>query len=118
MRFLTSVKQGQSVAVNTGLTTLGEVLGDDRAYNASHFLFLPMDEVWQLKTRCAVLAESGADELPNVAQQNGLAYALGIAAVHDVVANAREQFASASLSQLLQAFLFWYDHDAFVVFDE
>jgi hypothetical protein len=102
----------------TGLTTLGEVLGNDSRFNSGHFLYLPMDEVWQLETKCAVLAQSDLDGVPDVAQQNGLSYALGIAAVQDIVANAREQIASASLAQLLQAFLFYYDHDAFITFGE
>jgi len=30
----------------------------------------------------------------------------------------REQIASVSLAQLLEAFLFYYDHDAFITFGE
>jgi hypothetical protein len=104
--------------MTTGMTTLGEVLGNDSRFNAGHFLYLPMNEVWQLGTKCAVLAESDVDGVPDLAQQNGLSYALGIAAVHDIVANAREQIKNVSLDQLLQAFLFYYDHDAFIAFDD
>jgi hypothetical protein len=102
----------------TGLTTLGEVLGNDSRFNCGHFLYLPMDDVWELETRCAVLAWSDLDGVPDLAQQSGLSYALGIAAVQDVIANAREQIASVSLAQLLEAFLFYYDHDAFITFGE
>src|SRR5262249_52899486 len=104
--------------VTTGMTTLGEVLGNDSRFNAGHFLYLPMDEIWQLGTKCAVLTKSDVDGVPEVAQQNGLAYALGIAAVQDIAANAREQVRDVSLDQLLQAFLFYYDHDAFITFGE
>jgi len=104
--------------VTTGLTTLGEVLGNDSRFNPGHFLYLPMDEVWQVETKCAVIPQSDLDGVPDVAQQNGLSYALGIAAVQDVVANAREQNANVNLAQLLQAFLFYYDHDAFITFGE
>jgi hypothetical protein len=77
-----------------------------------------MGEVWQVETECAVLPDSDIDGVPAVAQQNGLSYALGIAAVQDVVENAREQNVNVSLAQLLQAFLFYYDHDAFMTFGE
>lgn len=99
------------------LTTLGEVLGNDRGFNSAHFLYLPLDEVWNLETRCAILAQSDLDAVPDVAQHNGLSYALGVAAVQDIVANAREQIASVSLGELMQAFLFYYDHDAFITFE-
>lgn len=102
----------------TGLTTLGEILGNDSRFALGHFLYLPMDEVWQLETKCAVLAQSDLDGVPDVAQQNRLSYALGISAVQDIVANAREQNAGVTLAQLLQAFLFYYDHDAFITFGE
>ena len=105
-------------AVTTGLTTLGEVLRNGSNFNPAHFLYLPMDEVWQAETKSAVLLHSDLDGVPEVAQQNGLSYALGIAAVQDIVANAKEQNADVGLAQLIQASLFYYDHDAFINFGE
>lgn len=102
--------------MNTVVTTLGDVLGNHNQFGSGQFLYLPMDEVWNLNTRCAVLPQSDLDGVPDIAQQNGLSYALGIAAVHDVVANAREQDANVSVAQILEAFLFYYDHDAFITF--
>lgn len=96
------------------LTTLGNVLKNVSRFNARHYLYLPMDELWQLETRCAVLADSDLDGVPHVAQKNGLSYALGVAAIQDVVANVEEQVKDAKVDQLLQAFLFYYDHDAFI----
>src|SRR5262245_21095588 len=104
--------------MTTGMTTLSEVLENDRRFNAGHFLYLPTDEVWRLETRCSVLEESDVDAVPNMAQQNGLSYALGMAAVQDIVANARAQSRAVSLEQLLEAFLFYYDNDAFIDFGE
>jgi len=104
--------------VKSRITTLGEVLGNDSRFNAEHFLYLPLDEVWQLGTKCAVLTESDVDGVPDLAQENGLSYALGIAAIQDIVANAREQLSDPRLDQFLQAFLFYYDHDAFITYGD
>jgi len=101
------------------LTTLGKVLGDDRYQNAVHcFLYLPMEEVWRLETRCMVLDQSDVDGIPEVVKRHGLSFALEIPTVRDIVANAIQQRPNVSLEQLLQAFLFYYDHDAFIAFDE
>ncbi|MEZ5943377.1 MAG: hypothetical protein R3C18_18435 [Planctomycetaceae bacterium] len=98
------------------LTTLGRILNKGDDYDAGHFLYLPMDEIWELETKCAVLSESDLEGVPAVAQQNNLSYAVGIAALQDVIANAREQRDGIEDPLLLQAFLFYYDQDAFILF--
>lgn len=69
--------------MTTELTTLGELLGNDNRYDPQHLLYLPMDEIWQPETRCAVLAQSDLDGVPDLARENGLSYALGIASVQE-----------------------------------
>jgi hypothetical protein len=104
--------------MTTGTTTLAEVLGKASRFNPGHFLYLPMDEVWHLGTECAVLPQSDIDGVPDIAQQSGLSYALGVAAIQDIVANAAAQVKGVSLDQLFRAFLYYYDHDAFMTIEE
>jgi hypothetical protein len=98
------------------IKTLRQILRNQDCLDPGDFLFLPFDEVWKLETRCAVLHESDVDGLPQAAKDHGLGYAMGISAVQDVVWNAKAQDQSVTDSQLLEAFLFYYDHDAFIVF--
>lgn len=103
-------------AINT-ITTISDVLSVDTPPAPTGFLYLPMDEVWQLQTRCAVLAKSDSDGVPDLAQQHGLSYALEMASVQEIVVNARGQLGEPTVDQLFEAFLFYYDHDAFITFD-
>jgi hypothetical protein len=101
------------------LTTLREALeaADASPYDAA--LFLPPDEVWSLDTPCAVLEVDPHEEgeaPPPFARQHGLSRALSVAQVQDIVGNAHQQVAEPSPEQLLAAFLFYYDRDAFIVF--
>lgn len=103
------------------LTTLGKVLSIADQLPLDADLFLPFDEVWEPNTRCAVermdrYAEEPA--VPEVATRNGLGRALQIAQVQDIVDNARQQRASASVEELVEAFLFYYDRDAFIDFSK
>lgn len=43
--------------------------------------------------------------------------ALRLADVEDIVANARAQKPAASEAELLEAFLYYYDNDAFITFE-
>ena len=102
-----------------GLTTLGEVLSVADRLPLDADLFLPCDAVWAPDTRCAVepvdrYAEEPA--VPEVAARNGLARALQVAQVQDIVDNASQQRPGASVEELVEAFLFYYDRDAFMDF--
>lgn len=59
-----------------------------------------------------------ADEPPDpeIAVRNGLGRALQVAQVQDIVDNARQQRPRASDGELVEAFLFYYDRDAFIDF--
>ena len=93
---------------------LRDVLGNDRDFNTGHFLYLPKDQEWDLNTKCAVISESDVDGIPEFARKNGLSYILGMAAIQDIGANAREQIKKVTLDTIFQAFLFYYKHDAFI----
>jgi hypothetical protein len=53
--------------------------------------------------------------VPAFAQQHGFRYALTISSLQDVVVNAREQWAGVPMPDLIQAFSYYYDHDAFLI---
>jgi hypothetical protein len=102
-----------------GLTRLGEVLSAADRLPLDADLFLPFDEVWGPDTRCAVASvDRYADEpvLPDLAARNGLGRALQVAQVQDIVDNARQQLPRAKSEDLVEAFLFYYDRDAFIDF--
>ncbi|MFO0942583.1 MAG: hypothetical protein U0930_17745 [Pirellulales bacterium] len=102
------------------LTTLGAVLLNADDLSSDAVLFLPYGEVWNSKTRCAVIAvdrDADEDDVPDLAVQNSLERALQIAQVQDVVVNARQQRNQLTAEILVTAFLFYYDRDAFIIFD-
>ncbi len=102
------------------LTTLGEVLLNPVELSLDADLFLPYGEAWNSTTRCAVIPVDRyavEDEVPNLAVQNSLERALQIAQVQDVVVNARQQCNQITVENLVTAFLFYYDRDAFINFD-
>lgn len=103
------------------LTTLREALlsvGDSVSEAA---LFLPPDEVWGLGTRCAIFEVDTYADLeaePPLARQQGLRRAVGADQIRDIIENTRQQIPNPSPEQLLAAFLFYYDRDAFINFDK
>lgn len=105
------------------LSTLGTVLLNANELSLDADLFLPYDEIWVSTTRCAVIpvdryADDNDDDIPDLAAQNELERALQIAQVKDIVANARQQRNQLSVEELVAAFLFYYDRDAFINFKE
>ncbi len=100
------------------LITLREALdlADDSPDDAA--LFLPPGGDWTLYTHCAILEVDRYDDSespPPFARQNGLARALSVPQIQDIVINARQQVAEPSPEQLLAALLFYYRRDAFII---
>jgi hypothetical protein len=98
---------------------LGAVLNEINALNWQHALYLPFGVVWDEMTSCAVLDPNESEELagvPPFAKENGIDYALGISAIQDIVANVREQRPAVETNDLTKAFLFYFRHDAFIIF--
>jgi hypothetical protein len=54
--------------------------------------------------------------LPEQARKNGWIEALDGASIEDVLENVRAQLGKPSLDQLLSAFIFYYENDAFLEF--
>lgn len=105
------------------ITTLGQVIQTADNIDCEHSLYLPFDQKWGLETKAltVLLDSSGGgpeetedDHPPEAAIREGLARAIGMDAVQDVVANLRQQMNEPTPVQLLEAFLFYYDNDAFI----
>jgi len=82
-------------------------------------LYMPHGVDWNSDTQCAVLNPDDFDnesdpERPRFAADNGLFYALGIQIVKSIVENATEQKPHATTSDLVDAFVYYYDNDAYI----
>ena len=81
-------------------------------------LYLPEDEPWTLDTRCALVDanDPSADDTlgPAFAQAHRLRFALDYRMVRGIRNNLMQQVASPSDLLLLEAFLYYYDNDAFL----
>ena len=60
--------------------------------------------------------ESEDDEIPQIAKEMGLPLSIGIQDIQQVMDNARQQVEDCSIEQLFEAFLYYYDNDAFIEF--
>lgn len=101
--------------MNEVRTTLREVLRDGGVLTLSGGLYLPFDQKWTLATPCVVSPVPEDDGLPGLAKECGFEYALLMSAVIDIVENAKMQKRRIGEEELLEAFLYYYDHDAFLV---
>jgi hypothetical protein len=89
------------------------------------WVYLPTNKPWTLESDAAILkSEEVPPELeddpeagiPAFAKQNDLMQALPVGTVQDIVKNAKTQRREPPAELLLKAFLFYYDHDAFIIF--
>jgi hypothetical protein len=111
------------MAVSEKLVRLREVLEKPDDLDEKAWLYLPAARKWDLDSDCAILrSEEVPPEMeddpdagvPVFAKANGLTQALPTATVKEIVANARLQRAEVDLPTLLEAFIYFYDHDAFL----
>lgn len=95
---------------------LVNVLRDIESYEWSKALFLPEDEIWGIDTKCMILAPNDVedDEAPQIALENGLSYALDVQLIQAIVQNISEQKKDFTDDDLLEAFLYYYDNDAYI----
>jgi hypothetical protein len=101
------------------IQTLAEVLGSIESLPWNQALYLDMQRPWTEESHCAVLdpddiEDADSDDDPEFAVRHGLRYALTISATQDIVDNAQQQKVQPSMSDLIQAFNYYYDHDAFI----
>ena len=101
------------------LIKLSDVLLSAEQLEWQRELFLPSDRNWTVYTEGAILDTENEEDPDNpiFAQTHRLIGTLGIAEIQDIISNAKQQDPAADVSRLLQAFLFYYDNDAFIDFD-
>ena len=93
---------------------LGEVL--KRAFDLpwEHALYLPFNEKWSLETRGCVLDPALADDEERISDSSGLDYVLSIQQIQSIIRNVSQQRSEVDDTELLAAFLYYYDNDAFI----
>ncbi|SDN31831.1 DUF7716 domain-containing protein [Paenibacillus jilunlii] len=101
------------------LITLRKILNNIEQFEWSDALFLPDDETWDLDTKGAIFdpddVEDDSDEVPEFARENNLMYALDIQTIKGIIKNALVQKGECTDEDLIEAFLYYYDNDAFIV---
>ena len=100
------------------MNKLSYILENINDFKWSDALFLPEEEVWELDTEGLIWdpddVEDESDEGPKAAMDLGLIHALSIQNIQDIVYNAKQQKESASADDLLEAYLYYYDNDAYI----
>lgn len=94
--------------------TLIELLRSGDRFGWSGRVYLPLDEAWEQGTRCAVGGRPSPDEGVLDEAPLGLTGCIGIEEVRQVVQNLAAQIPEPSAEQLVEAFLHYYDNDAFI----
>ena len=105
---------------NIQIVTIKDVLINASDLLWSDSLFLPDTLTWELETTGVICdpdeVESEDEEIPQVAKEMGLPLNIGVQDIQQVVDNARQQVEDCSIQQLFEAFLYYYDNDAFIDF--
>jgi hypothetical protein len=97
---------------------LGDVLANPTHPGRDVHLFLPADQYWSLSTPALVYCFDEADEEPeDVEARSGFRYVLPLSAVAAIVRNVTRQLAHPTPTDLLRAFHYYYDRDAFIDFN-
>jgi hypothetical protein len=103
--------------------TFRQLLEQAESLDRNAWLYLPEAEAWQLDSPTAVLrSEEVPPELeddptagvPQSARDAGLMRALPIAVLQEIIHNAHAQKPTVDVATLFEAFLYYYDNDAFL----
>jgi hypothetical protein len=100
------------------LVSVRQILQSPDEY--SGWLYLP-DPPWNLDTQ-GVFAEDDKDAdpaddpRPNIAKINDWQEVLDSASIEDIVTNAKAQIGTATSQQLFDAFVYYFENDAFIAF--
>ncbi|MDM8295772.1 hypothetical protein QUW58_11250 [Enterocloster aldenensis] len=103
--------------------TLGDVLKNFKDFKSSEELFLLDEEMWGEDTKGMLLDLEGLKDetevMKNVKEKQNMVHTdLGISDIKDIVDNAYLQKENCSLNELIKAFIFYYNNDAFINFEE
>jgi hypothetical protein len=103
--------------------TLREALHSIDSQSIGCWLYLSASVNWTLDSPCLILeSEEVPPELeddpdagiPEIVKERDLMEALSVGQVQEIVTNAKSQKANVSDEELLEAFLYYYDNDAFL----
>jgi hypothetical protein len=99
------------------LISLRDVLLQKEAYQG--WLYLP-EEPWTLETKGIFVdlddVPAGSEpDLPEEVKKYNLHEVLDAVGIEDIIINAKEQIGSPSVDELLSAFVFYVENDAFIV---
>lgn len=101
------------------IKTLVEVISIIDELPWRNAVYLPVNILWDKDTYCATLDPDDSeeqDEEPAFARQHGLRYALDVHIVQQIVENAKQQKPDVDIDSLIDAFLYYYNNDAFIEF--
>ena len=97
------------------LVSIGTIL--EGAGEFSGWLYLP-PQPWTVKTK-GVFSPYGKNadskSIPDSAKQDGWSVTLSSDMIQDIVENVNDQFENPSIVKLFEAFVFYFQNDAFVV---
>lgn len=101
------------------LETLESVLSNIESQPWDFALYMPHGVPWRKNTPCAVLNpddanDESAPDRPVFALDNELHYALGIELLQSIIENATAQRPQATASEWVDAFIYYYDNDAYI----
>ena len=100
---------------------LGFILENIDKFKWSDALYLPEDEIWNKDTEGMVLdpdnVENDEDEVPKEAKEKNLIHALNIQIIQSIVDNSYQQKSKLSVEELVEAYLYYYDYDAYIDFE-
>jgi hypothetical protein len=97
--------------------TLGDVLANPAAFRDG-WVFLPSTRYWSLDSPAVIVDLDDTDEDESeVERRLGMRCTLSLGQIEDLVTNARLQQPRVKPAQLILAFLYYWEHDAFIDFD-
>lgn len=111
-------KESETEEVTTQIYRLGDILTGSVELDPRMYFYMSMNEIWELETRCCMLDTSDIDGNPEFAEQNNFEFVIEAAAIIDIIENLNMQIPRPTPGQLLDAFLFYYDNDAFIAIAE
>ena len=93
-----------------------------KEYKWFHALYLPEAETWHLNSKCLVLdpndVEDDSEDIPADAKNNQLMYTLDVNTVQSIYENLEMQNQVFTEEELLSAFLYYYDKDAYIIIEK
>jgi len=112
-----------STRTSEGAMKLRDALQRVSDFSSKAWVYLPREGSWNLDSECAILEnEEVPPELeddpsagvPDFAKRHNLRQVLPVTVVQDIVANVHAQKSDAKLEDLVGAFLYYFQHDAFM----